>query len=187
MTQPEPAQPRHTADLRQQYAEALAGHAGSKAFLGGGTEWEHARSVWYAHADAVLATRDAEMGRLRVRAEIAEARAQELADASDIAVSAIRLMNQAGAERDQLRTELAAARTQHLPDDIAVHYQNAVAAIIRAEAERDAARNTLAEVLRHFVHKGHPGEPCLSSGWISVKTVDKWRAALNPHQPQETT
>ncbi|MFC8009117.1 hypothetical protein [Streptomyces cinereoruber] len=57
----------------------------------------------------------------------------------------------------------------------------------RAEAERDAARNTLADVLRHFVHKGHPGEPCLSSGWISVKTVEKWRAVLNPHQTQETT
>jgi len=51
--------------IRQQYAEALAGHAGSKALLADGTEWEHARSVWYAHADAVLSVRDAEMDRLR--------------------------------------------------------------------------------------------------------------------------
>ncbi|MFH8627800.1 hypothetical protein ACH4A8_38935 [Streptomyces vietnamensis] len=42
-------------DLRQQIAEALAGHAGSKAFLAEGTAWDHARSTWYAHADAVLA------------------------------------------------------------------------------------------------------------------------------------
>ncbi|MGW0032079.1 hypothetical protein ACWDXD_19915 [Streptomyces sp. NPDC003314] len=64
--QPEPAQPRHTADLRQQYAEALAGHAGSKAFLADGHEWEHVRSVWYAHADAVLTVRDAEMERMKL-------------------------------------------------------------------------------------------------------------------------
>jgi len=52
--------------LRQQYAEALAGHAGSKAFLAEGSEWEHARSVWYAHADAVLAVRDTELRHLRI-------------------------------------------------------------------------------------------------------------------------
>jgi hypothetical protein len=40
--------------LREQTAESLAGHAGSKAFLADGTEWEHARAAWYAHADAVL-------------------------------------------------------------------------------------------------------------------------------------
>jgi hypothetical protein len=34
--------------------------AGSKAFspANAGTEWEHSRSAWYAHADAVLAVRD---------------------------------------------------------------------------------------------------------------------------------
>ncbi|MDH6448231.1 hypothetical protein M2155_000639 [Streptomyces sp. SAI-119] len=40
--------------LRQRLAEALAGHAGSKAFLADGHEWEHARTAWYTHADAVL-------------------------------------------------------------------------------------------------------------------------------------
>lgn len=49
------------------------------------------------------------------------------------------------------------------------------------EQERLAA--TLDEVLRHFVHKGHPGEPCLSSGWVSEKTVARWRAVLYPPQP----
>ncbi|MGP3752179.1 hypothetical protein [Streptomyces sp. IBSNAI001] len=40
--------------LRNKIAEALAGHAGSKAFLADGREWEHARAAWYAHADAAL-------------------------------------------------------------------------------------------------------------------------------------
>lgn len=44
-------------------------------------------------------------------------------------------------------------------------------------------RIVLDEVLRKFVHKGHPGEPCLSSGWISEKTVARWRAVLYPPQP----
>jgi hypothetical protein len=41
--------------LRERIAEALAGHAGSKAFLADGREWEHARTAWYTHADVVLA------------------------------------------------------------------------------------------------------------------------------------
>jgi hypothetical protein len=41
-------------------------------------------------------------------------------------------------------------------------------------------RTVLDEVLRHLVHKGHPGEPCLQTGWISVGTVERWRAVLYP-------
>jgi hypothetical protein len=40
---------------------------------------------------------------------------------------------------------------------------------------------TLDEVLRHFIHKGHPGEPCLQTGWISERTVARWRETL--YQP----
>lgn len=36
----------------------------------------------------------------------------------------------------------------------------------------------LDEVLRTFVHRGHPGQACLQSGWIPVGTVDRWRKAL---------
>ena len=53
--------------LRQRIAEALAGHAGSKAFLADGHEWEHARSAWYAHADAVLAELKPELDALAQR------------------------------------------------------------------------------------------------------------------------
>ncbi|MFE3381332.1 hypothetical protein [Streptomyces anulatus] len=45
---------RPADQLRAAMAEALAGHAGSKAFLADGHEWEHARTGWYAHADAAL-------------------------------------------------------------------------------------------------------------------------------------
>jgi hypothetical protein len=50
----------------------------------------------------------------------------------------------------------------------------------KAEQELDLAEATLREVLSHFVHPGHPGEPCLQTGWISVKTVDRWRAIAYP-------
>ncbi|WP_406123033.1 hypothetical protein OHQ89_12610 [Streptomyces canus] len=49
------AQSGSRGPLRQRLAEALAGHAGSKAFLADGREWEHARTAWYTHADVVLA------------------------------------------------------------------------------------------------------------------------------------
>lgn len=54
-----------------------------------------------------------------------------------------------------------------------------------AEQQRDQYAATLREVLGHFVHKGHPGEPCLQTGWISVRTVDRWRAIAYP--PKEPT
>ncbi|MEG8275737.1 hypothetical protein [Streptomyces sp. AHA2] len=55
--------------------------------------------------------------------------------------------------------------------------------IERLNAELTETRTVLDEVLRQFVHKGHPGQPCLSSGWISEKTVARWRAVLHPPTP----
>ncbi|GGU84398.1 hypothetical protein GCM10010275_19310 [Streptomyces litmocidini] len=129
MTQPEPAQPRHTAALRRRVAEALAGHAGSKAFIAKGHEWEHARSAWYAHADAVLAELKRELDafaeyentinwmttclscarvldsliRETERAEWAEA---ELAENAGILQALRRQRDQAEAERDALKGHL---------------------------------------------------------------------------------
>lgn len=57
----------------------------------------------------------------------------------------------------------------------------------KAEERRDQLAATLGEVLRHFVHKGHPGEPCLGVGWVSVRTVDRWRGILNPPTPPAAT
>jgi hypothetical protein len=59
----------HQTALRDRIAEALAGHAGSKAFLAEGHEWEHARAAWYAHADAVLSVLPASVDRSDVLRE----------------------------------------------------------------------------------------------------------------------
>ena len=45
----------------------------------------------------------------------------------------------------------------------------------RLEDEVERLRGVLAEVLRTFAHRGHPGEPCLSSGWQRVRDVERWR------------
>ncbi|MFF3151856.1 hypothetical protein [Streptomyces sp. NPDC057910] len=68
-----------------------------------------------------------------------------------------------------LRRDIAGCTADRWPERLA-----------EAEVERDHLRTTLDEVLRHFVHKGHPGEPCLSSGWISERTVARWRSTLYP-------
>lgn len=51
-------------DLRKRTAKSLATHAGSKAFLNNGYEWDHSRSIWYAHADAAIAAVQPELDRL---------------------------------------------------------------------------------------------------------------------------
>lgn len=53
----------------------------------------------------------------------------------------------------------------------------------RAEARRDELGAVLDIVLRQFHQEGHPGEPCLSSGWVAVRTVEKWRAVLAGRPP----
>jgi hypothetical protein len=51
---------------------------------------------------------------------------------------------------------------------------------VTAAEHRDQLAATLQQVLSHFVHKGHPGEPCLQTGWVREDTVAKWRAVLYP-------
>lgn len=51
-------------DLRTRLARALAGHAGSKALLADGPEWDHMRAAWYAHADTALAELKRELATL---------------------------------------------------------------------------------------------------------------------------
>lgn len=48
-TAPQPAE-----GLREYLAVAMAREAGSRAFRNSGTEWEHARTGWLAHADAAV-------------------------------------------------------------------------------------------------------------------------------------
>lgn len=53
--------------------------------------------------------------------------------------------------------------------------------LVHLEQRADQLAVTLDDVLRHFIHKGHPGEPCLQTGWISERTVARWRETL--YQP----
>jgi hypothetical protein len=49
------------------------------------------------------------------------------------------------------------------------------------QATSDRAKelvSVLDEVLRTFVHPGHPGRPCVQSGWVEVERVGRWRDAL---------
>jgi len=39
--------------------------------------------------------------------------------------------------------------------------------------------NVLDEVLRNFHERGHPGTPCLRTGWVREDTVAGWRAVLD--------
>lgn len=166
------------------------------------------------------------------RAEIAEARARELDGAANVAVSAIRLMNQAGAERDQLRATAqrlnrraqraesennryrravaqwdVSERGTYIPHaSLAAigraagidvfgsvrhlkHFQRveqAEAAVIRAEAERDAARNTLDRV-RDVADGWATTAQRYPDSRLSTATVAYViRTALDPHQTQET-
>jgi hypothetical protein len=39
-------------------------------------------------------------------------------------------------------------------------------------------RGLLGEVLRHFIHRTHPGAPCLQTGHVDVSAVERWREAV---------
>lgn len=44
----------------------------------------------------------------------------------------------------------------------------------KAAASNGALRKLVAEILSHFTVHGHPGEPCLRTGWVSQSTVVGW-------------
>lgn len=49
----------------------------------------------------------------------------------------------------------------------------------RLIAERDALKALASEMLSHFDHRGHPGEPCRRTGWITEERIAIWRATLD--------
>ena len=121
------------ADLLQRVAESLAGHAGSAAFLAAGTEWEHARIVWYAHADAALRAIQPELDRLGKELDAA---------AESIAHGTV--------EINRLETELAALREVSRGYCPACGRGDAAPTVADWERERqraDAAEAALREVL----------------------------------------
>ncbi|MFF5451849.1 hypothetical protein ACFY40_11490 [Streptomyces sp. NPDC012950] len=192
-TQPEPAQPRHTADtitddaltaLYDQLDELRAllhdaeGDRDSWARDARRAEQQAETDARTAHTDLIDEQKRA--GRAEQLATNLRAQAiteQKRADKAEAAIERVRQHCSPEQNTKSLGYLRESKNILALLDE---------AGPTRAEAERDAARNTLAEVLQHFVHKGHPGEPCLSSGWVRVATVEKWRAVLR-HPAQETT
>ena len=47
-----------------------------------------------------------------------------------------------------------------------------------AQARAQHLSDALAEVLRQFTESGHPGRPCLRTGWVSTERVQRWRSVL---------
>ncbi|MEU3447224.1 hypothetical protein AB0H29_08335 [Streptomyces thermolilacinus] len=185
-----PTNPHRAApgELRDRYAEALAGHAGSRAFLAEGSEWEHARAAWYAHADAALTVRDGEMQRLR--AELAEmqkttrvlgalhrtaeaglkARDARVAELEQALADAIQRADQTedllGVAHDTSnRSEAARARSAQRAE--------------RAEAEADRLRARVA-TLEHVAasNKRHV-QSILPELWAAKAAIDRVRATVD--------
>jgi hypothetical protein len=55
-----------------------------------------------------------------------------------------------------------------------------------ASEPSDPILATLAEILRTFTVKGHPGEPCLRSRWIPTATITRWQAVLTAAQARRS-
>jgi hypothetical protein len=114
-----------------------------------------------------------EQGQALARAETAREEQRRRADQAE----------QRAAAMERAMESTAAAALKH-----SGCHAKLVAQCIRveqAEERRDQLAATLAKVLSHFVHKGHPGEPCLQTGWIAEKTVAEWRAVLYPPATEE--
>ena len=47
------------------------------------------------------------------------------------------------------------------------------------QAENERLRGLLDEVLATFTEHGHPGSPCLRTGWHTVERVEAWREAAS--------
>lgn len=66
------------------------------------------------------------------------------------------------------------------PHDIETELKN-------AQHKIAAYRDLITEILTAFTITGHPGEPCLSSGWVREATVTAWHAraglTYTPEQP----
>jgi len=50
--------------------------------------------------------------------------------------------------------------------------------LAREQQRTLALERTLQEVLHAFTQAGHPGRPCLRTGWIDVNAVARWRQTL---------
>jgi|GEM_PF-3631454 len=49
----------------------------------------------------------------------------------------------------------------------------------RVIRDRDELRKIASELLDTFVHHGHPGEPCVQSGWVRVRDIADYRRRVS--------
>lgn len=52
------------------------------------------------------------------------------------------------------------------------------AAYAEALKQRQALIDLASEVLRSFTEQGHPGRPCVRTGWVSIETFHGWWETL---------
>jgi hypothetical protein len=143
-----------------------------------------------AVADALLAVVETELQQLRTGIPLvcSDERHQAKVAALEAELDRLRQVEAEHAEltREQahpliscghgVRTVSVAALARKISEKRTALHQRAEAC-----AEVDRLRIVLAEVLRTFVHKTHPGRPCLQSQHVDVTTVQRWRDALHPH------
>lgn len=82
----------------------------------------------------------------------------------------------------QRAPEAARATADTITDDELDALYERVAA---TQARSEELRSTLVRVLSHFTERGHPGEPCLRTPWLTEKAVARWQAALQPPATKE--
>lgn len=204
VVQPEPAKPRpeSTDDLREQIATAIA--EARKASVAPGTgrygmTFAAGSATALGFADAalevvgpLLATKDAELQRwMEQNARIADERDDYHRQLDEAHTTHARLMqehNTVCALAVSLRNDIVRLVTAALGswDDKANADEQIAAAVARVAEltrERDEARALVAIILPEFFEAGHPGEPCLRSGWVPSSTVEAWRMRARSWRP----
>ncbi|WP_432124034.1 hypothetical protein [Streptomyces sp. C10-9-1] len=134
-------------------------------------------------ADAVMAVADTEQAALRTelamkKAVIADHRVEGEALREKLAALRARV-----AELEQQATSTRADALREAADaaeDVATEPDPAEAAQLSHQYRNQAEQLTdlLAEVLTHFTETGHPGQPCLRTGWVPTGRVEHWRTLL---------
>ncbi|WP_435610871.1 hypothetical protein [Streptomyces sp. C10-9-1] len=108
--------------------------------------------------------------------------AARILDASGRAEACIMGAHEGRLEQQQLRlTRLEAERAAALAEHPPTEPDPAEAAQLSHQYRNQAERLTdlLAEVLTHFTETGHPGQPCLRTGWVPTGRVEHWRTLLS--------
>lgn len=87
---------------------------------------------------------------------------------------------------DQIRycaDQLTTATLLDRPNIVAATLRDLAEKARETETQRDRLASHLEALVRTFYDKGHPGEPCLRSGWVPVRQIAEARQALALARP----